>query len=89
MLYDCADVCYPLQCVCREKKVARNSALRQAEAALKKDPRIGNKKIEIVWQKEDKKDRVREVQVDSNVVFIQAKDDLIGHFVGDFANLQI
>ena len=70
-------------------QLSRNAALRQAEEILNKDSRIKNKKEEVIWQKEDKKNRTREVHVDSRIIFIQSKDDLTGNFLDEFANLRI
>ena len=72
-----------------QTQLSRNAALRDAAEILKKDSRVGKLPVEIIWQKTDKKDRSREVQVNSTVVFSQSKDDLSGQFLGKFADLQI
>ena len=72
-----------------QTQLSRNAALRDAAEILKKDSRVGKLPVEIIWQKTDKKDRSREVQVNSMVVFSQSKDDLSGQFLGKFADLQL
>ena len=68
-------------------QLGRNKALHNACDLLKKDPRNRGKVVEIIWQKSDKKDRSREVQVNSEVAFLQDYEDMKGSFMNPFVDL--
>ena len=70
-----------------EMQLKRNSALRDAEKKLKALPANKGKKISIVWQKTDTKDRSREVTVNDVSAFIQTPEDMSGIFLSPFSDL--
>ena len=89
---------YGLQCsVSREKadraksqtQLKRNSALRDACSKLKNDSQNKGKSVEIVWKKDDNKDKSREILVGDQVTFRQNIDDVSGSFLPPLNYLMI
>ena len=73
-----------------QSQLKRNTALRDAMAKLKADPRgAKNKKVEILWKKTDPKDKNREVVIDGICAFRQGVDDISGSFLSPFTDLTI
>ena len=65
-------------------QLQRNGALRKALDFLKKASVNQGQTIEIVWLKEDTKDKNREVRVNGALAFCQTLDDMPGIFVSPF-----
>ena len=63
-----------------------NSVLRKTEEILKEE---STKRIEIIWNKPDVKDKTREVTVDGVPAFRQNISDSSGCFLSPFASLSI
>ena len=65
-------------------QISRNTALRQAADNFKKDPKWSKATVEIIWQKDDKKDKTREVRIDGEIAFNQKFEDSSGTYVPPF-----
>ena len=64
-------------------QLQRNSALTRASDSLKKAN--STKEVKIIWQKDDRNDKGREVTVGNDVAFRQEIDDVLGSFVSPFS----
>ena len=63
-------------------QLQRNGFLRKAMDELKKTN--SSQTVNIVWQKEDRKDKSRDVTVDGIPAFRQESDDVKGVFLAPF-----
>ena len=68
-------------------QIHRNNFLRKAEETLRKQNENKNKRIEIIWKKDETGNKDREVLVDGIPAFRQKISDFQGDFLSPFSNL--
>ena len=66
---------------------ACNWALKKACELIKNSPESKNKKVEIVWKVTDTK--LRQINVNEKVAFVQSEEEGTGTFVAPFTDLSL